>query len=60
MHRRADEHIHDKEITRSLKALETAGLLERRALSAGCQVRELTYAGTRRAERLTEVIMTLR
>lgn len=56
MHRRAHEHIHDKEITRSLNALETAGLLQRRTLDNNCHVRELTPAGVRRAERTAEII----
>ena len=56
MHRRATEHIHDKEITHSLNALETAGLLQRRTLNNNCQVRELIPTGTRRAQRITEIV----
>jgi DNA-binding HxlR family transcriptional regulator len=59
MQRRADEHLHDKEISRSLKALETAGYVQRVNCADGTAVRALTPAGTRRAERLRDLITEL-
>lgn len=56
MQRRADEHINDKEVTRSLKALQAAGCVDQVPQTERVEVRVLTSAGVRRAERMLDII----